>query len=76
MTTGVTKVKAEKEAQKAENLKELIRLEEKNNSLKAKLRDYEDGPSDKWEVFKIEFNKEMDELGKSISTMAERNMKK
>jgi len=65
-----------KEAQKAENLKELIRLEDKNNRLKEKLRDYQEGPSEKWELFKIEFNKEMDELGKSISTMAERNMKK
>ena len=45
--------------------------------LKAKLQDYDQqGTSEKWELFKVEFNNDMDDLGKSISNMAARNMKK
>jgi hypothetical protein len=60
-----------KEAQKEENLKQLRILEEKNKSLKSRLRNFELGTAEKWELFKMELNDEMDKLGKSISAMAE-----
>jgi len=65
-----------KEAQKEENLKQLRILEDKNTALKAKLRDFELGTAEKWELFKMELNNEMDKLGKSISDFAESNLKK
>ncbi|MEI7508686.1 MAG: hypothetical protein WCJ62_04400 [Flavobacterium sp.] len=55
---------------------QLDKLEMKNSELKHKIEDYKQGPEQKWELFKIDFNKDVDDLGKSISNMAERNMKK
>jgi len=66
-----------KDSNKAMYEKELAKLEEKNEQLKVKLQDYDQqGTSEKWELFKVEFNNDMDDLGKSISNMAARNMKK
>jgi predicted RecB family endonuclease len=55
---------------------QLDKLEKRNAELKHKIEDYKQGPQQKWELFKVEFNKNIDDLGKSISNMAERNMKK
>ena len=55
--------------------KELEKLQERNLELKKKVIDYEYGPKVKWELFKVEVNKDIDELGKSISNMAEKNSK-
>jgi cell division protein FtsB len=55
---------------------QLDKLEMKNGELKHKIEDYKQGPEQKWELFQVDFNKDMDDLGKSISNMAERNMKK
>lgn len=48
----------------------------KNKQLKIKLNDFQKGVKSDWESFKLDFNKDLDELGKSISAMAEKNMKK
>ena len=61
---------------RAAYLKELHNLELKNADLKLKIDQYKMGPEQKWELFKVEFNNDMDDLGKSISAMAERNSKK
>jgi len=55
-------------------IKQLNKLELKNEELKSKLENYRQGPEQKWELFKVDFNKDVDDLGKSISNMAERNM--
>jgi vacuolar-type H+-ATPase subunit I/STV1 len=57
-------------------VKQLDKLELKNSELKSKIENYRQGPEQKWELFKVDFNKDIDDLGKSISNMAERNMKK
>lgn len=57
-------------------VKQLDKLELKNAELKSKIENYKQGPEQKWELFQVDFNKEIDDLGKSISNMAERNMKK
>jgi hypothetical protein len=57
-------------------LKQLNKLELKNAELISKLENYKEGPEQKWELFQVDFNKDLDNLGKSISNMAERNMKK
>jgi len=51
-------------------------LKAKNENLKAKIREYQRDASASWDSFKMDFNREMDELGKSISETAEKNMKK
>ena len=55
---------------------EINKLEKRNTELKLKIENYEQGPAQKWELFKVDFNNEMDNLGKSISEMADRNKKK
>jgi hypothetical protein len=70
------KVDRSNDKNRAANVKELAKLEEKNQELKTKLNEYDQqGTAEKWELFKVEVNNDIDELGKSISNMAERNMK-
>jgi hypothetical protein len=55
--------------------KQLEKLQLRNTELKLKIENYKQGPSQKWELFKVDFNKDLDELGKSISNTANNNMK-
>jgi len=55
---------------------EINKLESRNAELKLKIENYELGPEQRWALFKVDLNNELDELGKSISRMAERNQKK
>ena len=55
--------------------KRINELEEKNNKLKARIKDCKDDDSQtSWASFKQSINEEMDEVGKSISDMAQKNM--
>jgi plasmid maintenance system killer protein len=47
--------------------KKLAELEEKNNDLKIKLAEFKEGETDQWETFKLEFKRDLDELGKAFS---------
>jgi hypothetical protein len=69
------KVKLEKAEIRMEQEKELDELAEKNAKLKKDFANYKETGKDKWEAFKLSFNKGMDEVGKSISSMAKRNMR-
>lgn len=62
------KVKADMEAQ-------LATLELKNQLMKEKIRDYNDESTDKWEAFKLEFNRDMDNLGQALKDLTENNTK-
>lgn len=55
---------------------EINRLEAKNEELKSKIENYEQGPTQRWELLKADFNREVDDLGKAISEKAEQNAKK
>jgi hypothetical protein len=55
---------------------EINKLEKRNTDLRLKIENYKQGPAQKWELFKVDFNNELDDLGKSISEMADRNKKK
>ena len=55
---------------------EINKLEKRNTDLRLKIENYEQGPAQKWELFKVDFNNELDNLGQSISDMANRNKKK
>ncbi len=56
--------------------KKVSALEQKNNELRKKMEGYKESDKSTWASFKHSFNHELDELGKSISAMAEKNMKK
>ncbi len=55
--------------------KQLENLQLKNTKLKLKIENYKQGPTEKWELFKVDFNNELNDLGESISNTAKNNMK-
>ena len=75
----IAELKEQIKAEKAEtrSMKEslLTELAIKNAKLKANIAEYKETGKDKWDAFKLSFNKDLDEVGKSISTMAETNIK-
>lgn len=50
-------------------------LEETNEAMKAKVRDYKEEGNEAWEAFKREFNHDMLALGQSISDLNKNNVK-
>jgi predicted RNase H-like nuclease (RuvC/YqgF family) len=54
---------------KAEYEKKLVALEQKNSDLKRKLDEYKEFGKDKWETFKTEFSRDMEEIGKSLKDL-------
>ena len=71
------KAKIEDNDRKTQTLyyRQLENLQIKNTELKLKIENYKQGPTQKWELFKVDFNNELDDLGKSISNTAKNNMK-
>ena len=70
------KLQLEKQEIREKYEKELDNLQKKNEELKLRVEENRKNAKDKWEAFKLSFNQEMDELGQSLSAMAQRNMKK
>ena len=68
-------MKHEKKVTKMAYNKMIDDLEDKNAHLKMRIAENKETAKDKWENFKLGFNKDMDELGKSISQTAKQNMK-
>lgn len=54
--------------------KRIDTLEQKNKELKTRMESYEKSQSD-WEIFKREFNHDMDELGKALEDLTIDNKK-
>ena len=48
------------------NLEIIVKLEQKNNILRAKIKSYESNQTD-WETFKREFDNDMEELGEAFT---------
>lgn len=67
------KAKMESNAAKEDFEKELAVLEQKNQSLKEKMSYYKDEGDDKWESFKLEFDSDMDNLGKALKDITKNN---
>ncbi|WP_437395805.1 hypothetical protein [Flagellimonas lutimaris] len=67
------KAKMDGDAAKQEFEKELAALEQKNQSLKEKMSYYKDEGSKEWESFKIEFDRDMDNLGKALKDLTKNN---
>ena len=70
-----TRIKHEKKEAKADYKKTIDKLEQKNSDMKKKLDDYKADGKEKWELFKTDFNKGMDEIGKSLKDLTAKNVK-
>jgi uncharacterized protein YhaN len=66
-------VEAEKAEVKAAYKMKVAELEKKNNDLQLKLDGYKAENKDKWEAFKMEFNRDMDQLGTALKDLTVRN---
>ena len=71
---AATKVqmKTNKAAFDANAEKTLFELEQQNANLRATINDYKEGSYSTWETFKSSFNKQVDDLGKSISALSKK----
>jgi|SRR5690606_3768921 len=67
------KAKMQGDAAKQDFEKELAVLEQKNQSLKEKMSYYKDEGDGKWESFKIEFDRDMDNLGQALKDLTKNN---
>jgi hypothetical protein len=67
------KAKMESNAAKQDFEKELAALEQKNQSLKEKMSYYKDEGDDEWESFKVEFDQDMDSLGRALKDLTKNN---
>jgi hypothetical protein len=76
---SITEFKAwlvsEKKENDAEHNNRLVVMENKNRELKTKLADFKEEGQDKWIVFRDEFNRDMNELGKSLKDFTVENVK-
>ncbi len=71
---AATKVqmKANRKAFDANAENALMELELQNAKLKKTLNEYKEGTYSSWEIFKMNFNTEVDNLGKSISALSKK----
>lgn len=70
------KMKSERQESMVKYKKQLDSLDMQNSQLRNNMHTYNSQGKANWESFKKGFNKELDALGKAISQLAERNMKK
>jgi lipopolysaccharide export LptBFGC system permease protein LptF len=59
----------------AEAEKELAVLEQKNQLLKEKIASFKEADKTAWEEFKVEFKRDMDNLGESLRDLTRKNTK-
>lgn len=69
-----SKMTSDKKDLKIKYDKKIGELEAKNNKLRTRLNDRKEDSETSWASFKQSINEEMDEVGKSISDMAQKNM--
>ncbi|NTW31210.1 MAG: hypothetical protein HGB12_01020 [Bacteroidetes bacterium] len=69
------RIAKEKIENKAEYDKKLAELEQKNTDLKKKLDEYKEEGKEKWKIFRTEFNKDMEDLGKSFKNLTVKSVK-
>jgi hypothetical protein len=70
------RIESEKTEARDEYRKTIKALEEKNTDMQKRLDSYKADGKDKWEVFKTEFSRDMDNLGKAFSDLTVSNVKK
>ncbi len=67
-----SQMKANKSAFDINAEKTLFVLEQQNALLKTTIHDYKEASYATWEIFKSNFNKQVDDLGKSISALSKK----
>jgi len=67
------RIEQEKKEVRADYKAKIKSLETKNSDMKKKMYEYRVEGKDKWELFKTEFGKDMDELGESISNFGKKD---
>ena len=67
------RIEQEKKEVRADYKAKIKSLETKNSDMKKKMDEYRVEGKDKWELFKTEFGKDMDELGESISNFGKKD---
>jgi hypothetical protein len=70
------RMKSERKETRVKYKMQLDSLDMQNSQLRNDMHLYSSQGKENWEKFKKGFNKELDALGKAISQLAERNMKK
>jgi len=65
--------KSVKKEMKTDYQKAILSLEQKNELMKEKVRDYKNDGNEKWQSFKREFNHDMDELGQALKDLTKNN---
>jgi hypothetical protein len=70
------RMKSERKENRVKYKMQLDSLDMQNSQLRNNMHQYSSQGKENWEKFKKGFNKELDALGKAISQLAERNMRK
>lgn len=65
----------EKMEQRLEHKEKIAELDKKNADMKKKMDDYKAEGKEQWENFKAEFDRDMEELGKSFKDLTVKNVK-
>jgi hypothetical protein len=63
------RIASQKKVNKAKYEKKLAELEKRNSDMKMRLADYKDEEQVKWEKFKVQYNQDMDALGKAFKDL-------
>lgn len=69
------RMKTEKQKIKKNDQKRVDELEQRNIDMRKKIADYQANGKDNWEAFKLEFNHDMDDLGKALKNLTVKNTK-
>lgn len=69
------RIASRKQDAQADYKQKIAELELKNTDLKKKIDNYKQDGKENWEKFKIEFNRDMEELGKAFEDLAVQNVK-
>ncbi len=65
----------DKSIAKDEYKAKIAALEQQNTDMKKRIDDYRETGKEKWELFKSEFSRDMDKLGKAFSDLTVKNVK-
>jgi lipopolysaccharide export LptBFGC system permease protein LptF len=63
------RIEKDKKAAKSDYKKKIALLEQKNSDMKKKMDEYTDQGKENWEIFKAEFNNEMDAMAKALKDL-------
>jgi hypothetical protein len=68
------RIESQKNDAKANYIRKITELEQKNTDLKKKMDDYKASNKEKWEIFKAEFSHDMEALGQAFKDLTVKNI--